>query len=70
MNKAGEAGADAATPTEKVASLRRQGFAPEEIVRLVELRERSASERFGELMGNINRLRFARWLYEQGKIAG
>ena len=46
------------------------GFTPAEVTRLVATRSRATEGSLNEWTEDYKRLRFARWLYEQGKIDG
>ncbi|MGI8586208.1 MAG: hypothetical protein ACR2M0_00770 [Chloroflexia bacterium] len=53
---------------ENFEALRAAGFSPQEVARLAATRERSRQGEMSEWMGDYKRLRFARWLYEQGRL--
>jgi hypothetical protein len=58
------------TPSQEVASSTPEldGFTQREIADLNKARERFLSGELNELSGDYKRLRFARWLYEHGRI--
>ncbi len=44
------------------------GFTPAEVARLQTTRDRAQAGTLNEWTGDFKRLRFARWLYEQGRL--
>lgn len=55
-------------PPRTVLWLQFCGFDPTQIARLVELRSRCARERDELSHEEMNRLRFLRWLHQQGRL--
>lgn len=51
-------------------ALAMEGFTPREAARLLAARTRAQSGELNEWTDDYKRLRFARWLYEQGRIDG
>ena len=53
---------------DKMLELSVAGFNPEETTRLVAARRRAQEGELNEWTEDFKRLRFARWLYEQGRL--
>ncbi len=53
---------------ESLAALTAAGFTPAEVARLQTNRDRAQAGTLNEWTGDFKRLRFARWLYEQGRL--
>lgn len=53
---------------DSLAALTAAGFTPAEVARLQATRERAQAGSLNEWTGDFKRLRFARWLYEQGRL--
>lgn len=54
--------------TEDLPALAAAGFTPDEAARLIAARERAHQGTLNEWTEDYKRLRFARWLYEQGRL--
>jgi len=59
-----------ASPAGQDSTVSDQEFTEVETARLVAARERYLSGKMNEWSNDYKRLKFARWLYEQGRISG
>jgi hypothetical protein len=61
-------GADVQNDQDQMLGLSVAGFNPEETTRLIAARRRAQDGSLNEWTEDFKRLRFARWLYEQGRL--
>jgi hypothetical protein len=61
-------GDDVQNEQDTMLELSVEGFNPEETARLIAARRRAQDGSLNEWTEDFKRLRFARWLYEQGRL--